>query len=375
MRWCPRVGTGFVSVVLVASMGGALRAQSIAGTWQGTLEGGKEQRIVVKISQDKAEGHTGWQGVVYNLDSDMAYEGRATTQMSLQGADLRFAIASVDGSYAGKLSADGGSITGTWTQGGQRYALSLVRANGDAAWEIPKADAAMAKDADPDWEVVTVRPSEMNVTNTGFHLDGRHVNIVGQTVAKMLLLGYGLQKAQIIGGPDWIETERWDVKGIPDVPGQPGLKQMQGMVRKVLAERFGFKSHTETRELAVYAITVAKGGAKLAKSAGDPNGLLDEEDGESAGQQTMQLTNASMGDFALILEFFMDRPVVDQTGLAGRFDFKLKWTSDDSRAPTDGSAAPGIFTAVQEQLGLKLDAVKAPTDVLMIDHVERPSAN
>jgi uncharacterized protein (TIGR03435 family) len=321
-------------------------------------------------------GHTDWQGVVYNLDSDMAYEGRSTTKMSLQGTDLRFAIASIDLSYAGKLGADGGSIAGTWTQGGQERALNLVRANADAAWEIPKEDAAMAKDADPDWEVATVKPSDPNDTNAGFHLEGRHIFVERQTVEAMLLMGYGLQKKQIVGAPNWLETERWDVKGQPDVAGQPSLKQYQAMVQKVLAERFGFKSHTEKRELAVYAITQAKGGAKLAKSAGDPNGLLDETGyGSGSGQEVMRMTNGSMGDFALMLKFYMDRPVVDQTGLAGRYDFKLKWTVDETRAPTDGSAAPGIFTAVQEQLGLKLEPVKAPVDVLVIDHVERPSAN
>ena len=90
------------------------------------------------------------------------------------------------------------------------------------------------------------------------------------------------------------------------------------------------------------------------------------------------MTNASMNELRLLLTFFLDRPVVDQTGLAGRYDFQLKWTFDErdgSRAPTDGTAAPGIFTAIQEQLGLKLEPVKTMTDVMVIDKIERPSAN
>jgi uncharacterized protein (TIGR03435 family) len=120
---------------------------------------------------------------------------------------------------------------------------------------------------------------------------------------------------------------------------------------------------------------VAKGGPKMTKSAGDPNGSMDENDGSNGGQRTMHVTNISMAEFALIMKFYLDRPVVDQTGLPGRYDFQLKWTFDESKAPTDGTAAPSVFTAVQDQLGLKLDAVKAPADMLVIDHVEQPSAN
>jgi len=82
-----------------------------------------------------------------------------------------------------------------------------------------------------------------------------------------------------------------------------------------------------------------------------------------------------MGEFALVMSYTADRPVVDQTGLSGRYDFQLKWTFDDSKAPTDGTAAPGLFTAIQEQLGLKLEPAKAQADVLVIDKVERPGAN
>ena len=83
----------------------------------------------------------------------------------------------------------------------------------------------------------------------------------------------------------------------------------------------------------------------------------------------------SLGEFAPDLAYFLDRPAVDQTGLAGRYDLQLKWTADESKAPADGSAPPGMFTAIQEQLGLKLEPVKAQAEVLVVDKVERPSAN
>jgi uncharacterized protein (TIGR03435 family) len=113
----------------------------------------------------------------------------------------------------------------------------------------------------------------------------------------------------------------------------------------------------------------------MTPSAGDPNGLPDENDNDNGGVRTMRAANMSMSEFALIMKFFMDRPIVDQTGLAGRYDFLLKWLFDESKAPPDGSAPPGLFTAIQEQVGLKLEPVKAQTDVLVLDAVERPSAN
>jgi uncharacterized protein (TIGR03435 family) len=297
--------------------------------------------------------------------------------MSLQGSELRFAIAPIDTTYQGKLSADGATVAGTWTQSGTARSLTLARVTGDAAWEIPNADKPMAKDADPDWEVVSVKARDPNDTSNAqsMSMQGRQFVIKNRPVEGMLLFAYGMHKKEIVGAPSWIETERWDVQGVPDVPGHPSLKQTQSLIRKLLEERFGLKVHKETKELAVYAITVAKGGEKMAGSAGDPNGTPDENENSNGGVVTMRMTNMSMGELAPDLGYFLDRPAVNQTGLAGRYDFQLKWTADESKAPADGSAPPGMFTAIQEQLGLKLEPAKAPVEVLAIDAVERPSAN
>jgi uncharacterized protein (TIGR03435 family) len=349
---------------------------AIAGNWQGTMEVGKTSRVVVKVSRAEDAQRAGWHGLVYLLDSGSASEGHNTTTMSVDGGLARFTIAPMEVRFEGKLSADGASMTGMWTQGsGPAHALTLTRADGDAAWAIPKADAPMAKDADPDWEVATVKQGNPDDNNSGFQIKGRRVVIERKTVEDMLIVGYGMNKRQVEGAPGWMGSERWDVEGVPDVPGEPSLKQLESLVRKILTERFGLTMHMVKREMGVYSITVAKGGPKLEKSAGDPDGLPDDSDNENGGQRSMRMTNATMGDFALLMKFFLDRPVMDQTGLAGRYDFMLKWTFDDSRVPTDGTAAPSLFTAVQEQMGLKIEPVKAMTDVMVIDKLERPSAN
>ncbi|MDP9049753.1 MAG: TIGR03435 family protein, partial [Acidobacteriota bacterium] len=232
----------------------------------------------------------------------------------------------------------------------------------------------MAKDADPDWDVVTVKPSAPSDKGDYMDIHGRHWTFERETVEEMLGIGYGVQKRQLVGEPDWARTDRWDVDGLSDTDGEPDLKQLQSMMRKVLGERFGLKLHNEQRQMPVFALTVAKGGPKLTENTTDPNGTMDQNGGSGNGWKSSRFSNATMRDLALILDFHVDRPVVDQTGLKARYDFRLKWLTDDSHA-TDPDAPPGIFTAIQEQLGLKLEPVKAATDVLVVDHVDRPSAN
>jgi len=349
----------------------AQAAQGIAGTWQGTVG---ETRIVLKISKADGAANNGvWKGGLYDADSG---EAEAIPSITLHGADVRFAIVSNKASYEGKLSEDGASIAGTFTQDSHPYALNFVRVSEKDAWAIPKPDAMMmAKDADPAFEVATVKPTDPTWTSSGFHQQGRHISCDNETVRAMIQLAYAVSGKQIVGAPDWLGRELYDIDGVPDIQGVPNSKQMMGMYQKILADRFQLKFHREKRELSVYALTVTKSGPKLAKSLGDPNGLPDET---GAGDKTgilVRYTNVSMEDFAANMQTMGDgRPVVDQTGLAGKFDFMLKWSRGDG-TNTDPNAAPELFTALQEQLGLKMEGAKAMVDVIVIDHVERPSAN
>ena len=192
------------------------------------------------------------------------------------------------------------------------------------------------------------------------------------TVATIFLVAYGIHGKQIVGGPAWFSKDRYDINGVPDVPGVPSLKQMQAMYQKLLADRFHLIFHREVREIPIYALTVAKGGAMLKPA--DPNENLNTGNSGGGGQRTLKFTNMSMPDFALNMNFYEDRPVIDQTALPGRYDFTLRWTSDVS-AENEPGAPPSLFTAIKEQLGLRLDAVKGPAEVFVIDRVERPSAN
>jgi len=243
---------------------------------------------------------------------------------------------------------------------------------GAAAGAVPIHN--MAADADPVFEVATIKLSDPNASGQGFQISGRYVRVKNKTVNDMISWAYGIHEKQIVGGPAWFTTDRYEINGVPDVAGEPNVTQFRSMIRKVLADRFGLKIHSEKREMPVYALTVAKGGPKLTKSGNTANDLRNQTD-DTNGME-MEFDNTSMADFALgIMQYVLDKPVIDQTGIKGKYNFKLKWTLDEIQASSEPNASPGLFTAIQEQIGLKLEPVKAQTDVIVIDHVGRPSAN
>jgi uncharacterized protein (TIGR03435 family) len=207
----------------------------------------------------------------------------------------------------------------------------------------------------------------------GFDAVGDRFTIRNQSVASLVMFAYSVHPRQIVDAPDSVSRDRFDVEGTTDTPGEPSLRQQQEMLQKLLADRFQLKFHHDKRELSVYAIQIGKGGPKL-KPAANPDAEADQEGNGHGTEQTITYTSASMGDFIMGEQFFVDRPLVDQTGLTGRYDFSIRYTYDEVHA-TDPNAPPGLFTAVQEQLGLKFEPVKAATDVFVIDHIERPSPN
>jgi uncharacterized protein (TIGR03435 family) len=242
----------------------------------------------------------------------------------------------------------------------------------------------MREDATPKFEVVTVKPSEPNRPGKGFSVRGRHVMTFNTNVNDLLTFAYGLHVKQIVDGPAWFGEDKFDIDGVPDVEGDPSLQQMKMLIQDALTQRFGLKFHHDQRELSVYVLTVAKGGPKMTVTADKPS------DPRNFGYRSLgdlRVSNATMRDFCDGMQgTAMDKPMVDHTGLTDRYDFQLKWTPDDSQflqiggrppqpANDDPNAPPTLYTALQEQLGLKLEATKAATDVIGIDDAEKPSAN
>jgi len=357
-------------------------AQSLADTWQGTLHAGRDLRIVVKIS--KADGG-GYKAVFYSIDQ--GGDGLPVTKMTVDGSTVKMTLTMISGTYEGKLSGDGKTIEGNWSQGPTPLPLNFTRATPETEWTIPPPQpklAPMDANANPSFEVATIKPSKPDDQRKAFIVQGNRFQIINQPLVQILCFAYDVQAKQLIGLPPWAETDKYDIDAKPDGEGAPSGKQWKSMIQKMVAERYKLTFHPEKKELSVYVLSVAKGGPKLTKSEGDPNGLPGLFFRGKPGD--LGVRNATMADFTgLMQSAVLDKPVVNQTGLTGKYDFTLLWTPDDSQfagmgakipPPTDtANAPPNLYTAIQEQIGLKLEATKAPADVMVIDHVEKPSEN
>jgi uncharacterized protein (TIGR03435 family) len=369
-----------LGIIVFAAGSGALYAQSITGSWQGSLagqRGGPALRAVIQISN--APDQT-FKAVMYSIDQ--GGQPINASAVSFQGSNLKITISAIGGSYEGKLSTDGNTITGTWTQGAATP-LNLTRATPATAWAIPEPPPPpkpMAADANLDFEVATIKPSDPAVQGQSILVGRGGANMfttTNTTLNDLLVLAYGVHLQQITGGPGWLGTEKFDITAKPEQPGIPDATQLTTMVRKLITERFKLTFHRETKELSAYTITVGKNGPKLSKN--ETGGILPGFSGRGPG--AFGVRNSTMAEFANFLQArILDRPVVDKTGLSGKWDFTLEWRPDPAGAnapqlPPEIASRPDIFTAFQEQIGLKLEAAKTPVEVIVIDRVEKPSEN
>jgi uncharacterized protein (TIGR03435 family) len=378
-------------IALSALPGSALLAQNITGTWQGTLKvngpnGSVDLRAVMKISRADNESLKG----VFYPNIDQAAVPINVTSITLKGSAVKISITQMNATIEGTLSADGNTISGNLTPGGPALPLNLVRATDQTAWTIPEPPpppVVMPATAKPEFAVATIKPSNPNVQGQGYGFRGQDVTTVNTSVSWLITLAYSMHAHQVIGGPGWLGSEKYDILGRPDTPGQPSRDQMKLMFQKLLADRFQLKFHIEKRELQAYTITVLKTGLKFAVSQADPNSSLGVGFGLTpGGGMTLTVRNAPLDSVANALQGnLLDQPVVNRTGLTGKYDFNLKFTPDASQlanlgglppgTAADPDAPPDIFAAFQQQLGLKLESTKTAVDVMVIEKIEKPSEN
>jgi uncharacterized protein (TIGR03435 family) len=361
----------------------AAQKTGIDDTWQGTLHAPqKDLRIVVKIAKADAGALK-----LSMFSIDQGGGSIPASSASFEGGVLKYAVEAIDGTYEGKMSSDGKSIAGTWKQGPNPLSLVFERATPETAWAIPEPPPKlppMAADANPSFEVATIKPSKPDQPGKAFLVRGNRFTTVNTTMLDLITFAYDVQQKQVVAGPDWMATDKFDIAAQPDVPGAPNRQQLKTMVQKLLTDRFQLKFHRDKKELSAYLLTVVdEAGVKMKKNEGNPNGLPGLFF-RQLGVLTVQ--NATMMDFSQLMQSaVLDRPVVDQTGLQGKWDFVLKWTPDESQfggmgvkvpPPSDAAdAPPPLFTAIQEQIGLKLHAGKAQVEVLALDRIEKPSEN
>jgi uncharacterized protein (TIGR03435 family) len=274
----------------------------------------------------------------------------------------------------------------------------LLFAVGWAVFGVPAFAQSAAADAKPlAYDVVSVKqnksgPGMMRIMNVPDRYSTTNIGL-----KQMIQNAYGLKMPDLISGlPGWADSAAFDIEAKTDAETVAALKampkdqageQQRQMMQAMLADRFKLKVHRETKEVPVYSLVIAKGGFKL-KDA-DPNntypdGIKGPDGNSRPGMMSMghgKLTAQAIGmsNLAINLTIQVHRLVVDNTGLKGKYDFTLQWTPDDmtggreDAAPTD--SGPSIYTALQEQLGLRLDSTKGPVETVVVDHVEMPSEN
>lgn len=234
------------------------------------------------------------------------------------------------------------------------------------------------------FEVATIKPVQSDRKAGRFIIMRGTDTFVSKNYTLKLLIAaaYELNPREISGGPEWVDSDRYDVQARTPGAVRPTHEEQMRMLRSMLAERFKLSFHRQQKVFSIYELQVDKDGSKLkpsATAADAPPALI-----STVYPQHILLParNASMADFVSVLQrAILDRPVVDKTGLQGRYDFDLQWAPDETQfggevpvAPPDASSPP-FFTAIREQLGLRLAATRGPVEALVIDHVERPTPN
>jgi len=233
------------------------------------------------------------------------------------------------------------------------------------------------------FEVATVKPVDTGQQAGRFFKmeDSHRWAATNFTLTALIALAYDLNPRTISGGPGWMESQHFNIEAITPGEVKPTrLEQMQ-MLRALLVERFGLKFHREQKEFSIYELTVAKGGSKL-KAAANPDAPPELIGVVYPGKIEVPAKSVTMDDFVAMLQrATLDRPTVNKTGLTGKYDFTLDWAPDETqyggdipKAPDDAPLPP-LFTAVTEQLGLKLTATHGLVNAMVVDAAVKPQAS
>lgn len=223
----------------------------------------------------------------------------------------------------------------------------------------------------PQFEVASIKPIDPANPQKSVNLRGGELKATSYSLKNLIQLGWDVRSFQVLGGPAWLDSDKYDVDAKPAVPleifASEGMRQFRLMVQSLLAGRFRLKLHPETQEMRVYFLVVGRNGPspkRTAEAVGPGTSMRD-------GKGRLTATQIDMGMLAHDLGGELGVAVIDKTNLDGAFDITLEWNPDEDAS----GSSPSIFTAIQEQLGLKLDVGRGPVEILRVDHAERPSEN
>ena len=232
------------------------------------------------------------------------------------------------------------------------------------------------------FEAASIKPNNTGKPGSGLSTYPNRIKVINSTLKFCVQVAWNVKDFQVSGGASWMDSERYDIDA---VAANPFAKdEWRKMMQALLADRFGLVVHSETQDRQGYALVVAKSGPKLPPPVDDPSVMFSRT---PSGDRTLKAPNISMKRLADALALPMGAIVVDQTGIEGQYDVSLQWTPDPNEphltksgepapaAPTDAVPGPSIFTALQEKLGLRLEAKKVPVEVIVIERANRPSEN
>jgi hypothetical protein len=218
-------------IALTALSGGVLLAQNLTGSWQGVAQvSGMNYRAVVKISTSDADT---LKGVMYP-SIDQSGQSVPVGTITVQGSAVKFTVPGIGGNYEGKLSADGNTMTGTWSIGDSHVALNLARATPETAWTIPEPPpppVRMAANANPGFEVATVKPSDPSTPGKGFTIRGQDVITINTTLSDLITFAYDLHAKQLTGAPAWLDSEKYDLPCARMCPVSPTARRLSSSFR------------------------------------------------------------------------------------------------------------------------------------------------
>ncbi|MDP9039787.1 MAG: TIGR03435 family protein [Acidobacteriota bacterium] len=253
-------------------------------------------------------------------------------------------------------------------------AAPLAHAQLPAAANAPCEQVAAGRT----YDVVSIHPNHTDNGNFAATWGNDRYTATNVSLVQLIQQAYHLRENQITGIPGSIASVRYDIEAKvlgsgPAAPVKLSDRQLQCMLIPLLEERFRLRSHPESKILRVFDLVPVKTGSKLTPAEPDvTHGSINEKWQDTAWNLTA--TAATMADFASMLAEERQQTVIDKTGLPGRYNFTLKWARESSSDP-DPNASPGIFTALEEQLGLKLQPAKGPVLTLVVDHAEPPTEN
>lgn len=371
----------FISFFCISFFQGAtvaLHAQSstpsIVGTWQGALAlpNGNSVRVAFSIAKNPDGSLHG--GIRY-VDANA---GLVFTSVTFSAPDLAVTQSMTSMAYHGKLSVDGQTIIGTWSQGDRTLPLTLTLATPASLWK-PAGPPPMASDADPSYEVAVIKPALPEEQHPIWNLRTPEFQATGTNAAELIKMVYKIRGRQIMNAPPWVEDSKFDIIAKPDTPGVPTEDQSRIMIRKLLTERFHLVCHTGTQDFPVLVMTLDPKGPRPVPS--DPafnarGGMILRQDG---GEMQLHLSGVTMQDFLKdLMDRYRDKQIVDETGLTGTYDITLHLPPAAFQGIGDGGAEEEVGTdyiAAAEHAGFKFVSKKVPQPVVIIDHIDPPTPN